>query len=307
MKRAIVFGGGGFIGSALVKCLLAHGVEACAVVKPGFFEGPEAFRLAETDVPVVECDLREAKDLSARLPWTSADVFYQLAWEGLSGKKMLDYDLQLRNVAWMMDAVDVAAQIGCGKFIGAGTISQDELSTPEGRAYQGDRHRIFRCAAQMCQLIGPSVAAGRDIEFIWPIVSNVYGEGELTPRLITTLVRNLLRGEEMPLSDGTQPYDFVYLSDAAEAFYLIGEKGRSGRRYNIASGQVRPLREYLTVARDVVAPNAPLLLGARASGGIPLSAESFDTAALRADTGFYPKVSFKEGIRYVAEGIKGRI
>lgn len=303
MKRAIVFGGGGFIGSALVKSLLAHGVETCTVVKPGFADGPAAFRLAGVDVPIVECDLRAVKDLPGRLPWKGADVFYQLAWDGLSGEKMLDYDLQLWNVTWMMEAIAVAAQMKCSKFVGAGTISQDELSTPEGRAYQGDRHRIFRCAAQMCQLMGPGVAAEHSIEFIWPIVSNVYGEGELTPRLITTLVRKLLRGEEMPLSDGTQPYDFIYLTDAAEAFYLIGEKGRSGRRYNVASGHVCPLREYLMAARDVVAPGAELLLGARPSGGVPLTPKSFDTEELFEDTGFRAAVDFKAGIARLARSM----
>lgn len=304
MKRAVVFGGGGFIGSALVKCLLAHGVEVCAVVKPGFSEGPAAFRLAGVDVPVVESDLREAKDLLEKLPWKGADVFYQLAWDGLSGEKMLDHDLQLRNVAWMMDTIAVAAQMGCGKFIGAGSISQDELKTPDGRAYQSDRHRLYRCALQACELMGPSVAAEHGIEFIWPIISNVYGEGELAPRLITTLLRKLLRGEEMPLSDGRQLYDFIYLTDAAEALYLIGEKGHAGRRYNIASGQVRPLREYLTQARDVVAPDAEMLLGARPSGGVPLTPESFDITALREDTGFMPEVPFAEGIGWTAAWIK---
>ncbi len=304
MDRAIVCGGGGFIGSALVKALLAHGVETCAVVRPGFFSGPESFRLRGLDAPIIECDLRDIRELPERLPWRSADVFYQLAWEGLSGEKMLDYALQVQNVTWMMDAVVTAAQMGCGRFVGAGSISQDELKTPEGRAYQGDRHRIFRCAAQMCELMGPGVAAERGIDFIWPIISNVYGEGELTPRLITTLVRKLLRGEEMPLSGGTQSYDFIYLSDAAEAFYLIGEKGRTGRRYNIASGHVRRLREYLQEARDVIAPGTELLLGARPSGGVPLTAESFDIEALREDTGFCARVPFAEGIRRTAGWIK---
>ena len=36
MKRAIVCGGAGFVGSALVKELVSNGVEVCVIVRPGF-------------------------------------------------------------------------------------------------------------------------------------------------------------------------------------------------------------------------------------------------------------------------------
>lgn len=304
MKRAIVFGGGGFIGNALVKVLLKHDVETYAVVRPGFFEGPEAFRLEEVDVPIVECDLRDLNSLPQCIPWKAADVFYQVAWEGLSGQEILDYRLQVQNIKWMMDSIVTAARFNCNKFIGAGTISQDELYTREGRAYQGDRHRIFRCAAQMCELTGPSVALEHQIDFIWPIISNVYGEGELEPRLINSLIRKLQFGEKMPLSDADQLYDFIYLSDAAEALYLIGEKGCVGHRYNISSGHACPLKQYLLAVRDVVAPGTELLFGLKASAGIQLCAESFDITALKEDTGFSPKVSFRDGISRTAEWIR---
>ncbi len=73
MKRAIVVGGGGFVGSALVEVLLAHGVEVCAVVKPGFWKSGEAFRLRGLHALVAECDLREIRQLKG--------LFHSLATE----------------------------------------------------------------------------------------------------------------------------------------------------------------------------------------------------------------------------------
>lgn len=304
MERAIVFGGGGFVGSAVVEALLAHGVEVCAVVKPGFWESEEAFRLRGLSALVAECDLRETRQLKGRLPWDRADVFYHLAWDGLSGDRMTDVRLQISNIQWMMDAVEAAAALGCGKFIGAGTISQDELRTPEGRACQNDRHRVFRCAAQCCEDMGRSVAHGCGIEFIWPILSNVYGEGELSPRLITTLIRKLLRGERMELSEGRQPYDFIYRADAGEAFYRIGERGKQDRRYRVASGICRPLREYLTEVQKLVAPDVDLRFGGRTGNLFFLGADSFDSSTLVEDTGFCPRFSFAEGIERTARWIR---
>lgn len=296
MEKAIVFGGSGFVGHALVKKLIEHHVDVCAVVKPGFENSPEKFRLEGLDIPIIECDLRDSRSLSDRLPWKAADVFYQFAWEGLSGEAMTDYGVQLQNVKWILDSIVIAAKLGCKKFVGAGTISQDELNTPEGRMRKSDRHKFFRWAALMCEYMGQSVAWEQGIDFIWPIISNVYGEGELTPRLMTTLIKNLLRGESMPLSSGTQNYDFIYLSDAGEAFYLIGKTGKPNRRYNIASGHVRPLKDYLIQVRDIVAPSAVLELGRLPTNVISLKKSSFDISVLKEDTGFMPEIPFDEGV-----------
>lgn len=304
MKRAIVFGGGGFVGCAVVEALLAHGVEVCAVVKPGFWGSAEAFRLRNLPALVIECDLREIRQLRERLPWNSADVFYQMAWDGLTGKQIIDARLQISNIQWMMDAIEVAGEMGCKKFIGAGTISQDELRMPEGRACQKDRHRIFRCAAQCCEDMGRSVAHSCEIEFIWPILSNVYGEGELSPRLITTLLRKLLRGESMELSEGRQPYDFIYRTDAGEALYQIGEYGKQDRRYCVASGTCRPLGEHLWEIQKLVAPDVALQFGARTENAFFLKSDSFDITTLREDTGFCPMISFAEGIKRTAQWIR---
>ena len=300
MNKAVVFGGGGFVGSAVVDALLAHGVEVCAVVKPGFWDSPEAFRLRR-DIPVVECDLREVSGLKRKLPFQSADVFYQLAWEGNSGDAMLNPQLQLQNVGWQLDSISLASELQCEKWIGAGTISQDELKTPAGRASQGDRHRIFRTAALTTEYMGQSVAHQYGVQFLWPIISNVYGEGELIPRLITTLIRALLNDMPMPLSSGEQLYDFIYRADAGEAYYRIGKSGIQGSRYNISGGKPKALRSYLEELRDIVAPGAELQFGARAGGGIQLDYSSFDISTLQKDTGFEPAVSFEMGISRLKE------
>lgn len=301
MKKAIVFGGSGFIGSAVVKALAAHGIDVCAVVKPGFSDSPEKFRLDGLSISIIECDLRNVLQLPELLPWKTADVFYQFAWEGTAGNAMMDYSIQIQNISWLLDSIVAAAKLGCKRFVGAGTISQDELRFPEGRLYQKDRHRIFRCAAQTCEYMGQSVAYEQGIEFIWPIISNVYGEGELVPRLITALIQKLLRGEPMQLSSGTQNYDFIYLSDAGEAFYLIGKVGKANRRYNIASGNVRPLKDHIKQVGAIVAPHVELGFGKMLTNGLSLEKDSFDTTILREDTGFRAKVSFEQGITKTAD------
>ncbi|MCI7126437.1 MAG: NAD(P)-dependent oxidoreductase [Agathobaculum sp.] len=301
MKRVIVTGGNGFVGSAVIEELLANHTEVYAVVRPGFSSCLEHSRLYGKKVHLVECDIKQIRDLPDKMQERGFDAWYQFAWDGLRGEALTDYTTQIMNVKWVMDAILCASAMECRKFIGSGSVSQYELNTPEGRANALDKHKVYKTAKLCCEYMGSSVAADNGIEFIWPIITNIYGVGETSPRLINSMIRNLQAGKHQPLSDGNQMYDFIYISDAAKAFRRIGENGRSNRSYIIAQGKVRPLKEFLTILRDIVSPEATLGFGEMQFNGVYLPASCYDISALVDDTGFQAEVTFEEGIRRTAQ------
>ena len=303
MKRAIVCGGAGFVGSAVVKELLANHVEVAVIVRPGFLEKMEQSRLAGLDVTVLECNIKDIGQIKKQIKNPGFDVWYQFAWDGLSGEPLVDYTTQIMNIKWVMDAIVTAAELGCKKFVGSGSITQFELLV-NGTGDLYDKQRIYKTAKMACEHMGYSVASEYKIEFIWPIITNIYGPGEFSPRLINSMIRNLLSGKHQYLSEGKQYYDFIYISDAAKAFRLIGEYGKSKRSYTIASGTVKPLRELLTELAALVAPKTKLVFGEFPFKGISLPKEIYSIRELQEDTGFVPEISFADGIRRTMEWIE---
>ena len=82
------------------------------------------------------------------------------------------------------------------------------------------------CSAKVAaDYIARTVSGKLGIEYIRAVISNIYGPGEKSPRLINTSLRKLIRGEHCAFSAGEQMYDFMYISDAAKAFVQIGKKG----------------------------------------------------------------------------------
>lgn len=301
MERAIVCGGAGFVGSALVRELVRQGVETWVIVRQGFADRNR--RLEGLPVHLVFCDL----DQIARVPELvdrPIDVWYQLAWDGLFNEPLLDYRRQIANIQFVMDAIVAARRIGCRKYVGSGSISQYELTVPEGRHAVGDKHKIYKTAKLACEYMGEGVAQQQGIDFIWPIFTNIFGAGETSNRLINSMIRNLLAGKRQSLSEGNQIYDFIYITDAARALYLIGEKGKPGGHYVLAGGDAKPLKEFLKTLRDIVAPGAELGFGEMAFNGIYLPAELYSIEELTRDTGFRPEVPFPEAIRLTAAWIK---
>ena len=106
----------------------------------------------------------------------------------------------------------------------------------------------------------------------------------------------LLRGEYARFTPAEQTWDFLHCDDAAYAFYLMGEKGRDGAVYPLCSGQERSLAEYITAMRDIAAPGTPVGIGELPYPPGQVMYLAGDISALKADTGFEPRLSFEDGI-----------
>jgi nucleoside-diphosphate-sugar epimerase len=76
----------------------------------------------------------------------------------------------------------------------------------------------------------------------------------------------------------------------------MAESGVDGRAYCVASGQARPLREYMAEFSGLLGSGARIRIGGKPYAENQRMRLSADISALTADTGFLPRVSFGEGI-----------
>lgn len=294
MKKAIVTGANGFVGGATLRELLHHGYEVWAVGHQDHFSNvPE-----DPGVHKVSCDLAEMKTLPEKIPTGEYDLFYHFAWAGSAGPARADTALQLNNVQWTVDALRAAKELGCRRFVCAGSIVEHETMaaayTQGNRPGMGYIYGSGKLAAHtMCM----SVAANIGIELVWPEITNAYGIGERSPRLVNTTIQKCIRGEVPQFTAGTQNYDFVYIDDVARAFRLIGEKGKPFHEYLIGSSSARPLRQFLEEMQQAIAPELTFAFGDVPFTGVDLPLSRFDCAETERDTGFRAEVSFAEGCK----------
>jgi UDP-glucose 4-epimerase len=303
MRSAIVTGASGFVGSQLVKELLSYGVEVYAVVRK---DTPLRYALpSNPGLHIIACNMSEYASLPDLIPSSAVDVFYHLAWEGSAGPLRANTKVQLDNVLHTVEAVQAANVMQCGRFCGAGSIMETEAIAyiPQNGSHPNKSY-IYSTAKLTAHFMAKTTAQDLGIPFVWGIISNAYGVGEISPRFINTTLAKLLHASEADFTEGVQIYDFVNISDMAHAFYLLGESGKSNTAYYIGSGQPRPIREYVEIMRDLVAPHVALHFGAVPFNGVCLPMETFDISMLTEDTGFRPVISFEDGIRMTAQWLK---
>lgn len=299
MKKALVTGANGFVGSAVVKKLLDAGVEVIALDREGCnFNIPKEARF-------VPHELNASEKIIEDIPDRDIDVFYHFAWVGSAGEKRFDTELQLQNAQWTVDCLRIAKEMGCKRFVCAGSIMEYETFTAAfaqgnkpgmGYIYGGGK----LIAHTMCM----SVAANIGIDLVWAQITNAYGVGEMSARMVNTTIRKILADEPLQFTAGTQNYDFVYIDDVARAFYLIGKNGKPFKHYLIGSSTAKPLKEFLLEMKAEIASDKNFVFGDVPFTGINLSLEDFDCSETEKDTGFRAEVSFAEGTRKTMEWIK---
>lgn len=298
MTTAIISGANGFVGSAVVRELLSHGYRIYALDREGCCGNlPEDSR-----VSFIPCDLSETSQLIHKLPHDSYDLFYHFAWVGSAGPARADTALQLQNAQWTVDVLRVAKELGCSRFLCAGSIMEHE--TMAAAYTQGNRPGlgyIYGGGKLSAHVMCMSVAADLGIDLIWPEITNAYGVGERSPRLVNTTIQKCIRREPPQFTSGTQNYDFVYIDDVARAFRLIGEKGKPFHEYLIGSSTARPLKEFLLEMQNAIAPDLEFKFGDVPFTGIDLPLSSFDCSQTERDTGFRAEISFAEGCRRTME------
>ena len=124
MKSVVVTGASGFLGGALALKLLKRGVQVYGVGATD--EGFQRFAGFENFVPVV-AEFGDYSKLLELISGRDFDVFYHFAWQGVFGEAFKDYALQLQNARYACEALMQAKQLGCKKFVLAGTYNEFEV------------------------------------------------------------------------------------------------------------------------------------------------------------------------------------
>lgn len=114
--------------------------------------------------------------------------------------------------------------------------------------------------------------------------------------VVAVFTNALLEGRPTRVfGDGGNTRDYVYVDDVVEALRLTAEKGRPGVRYNIGTGRQTTDRElHAIVAKAVGALDDPEYVPARLGD---VRASALDASLARRELGWVPRFTLAEGVR----------
>lgn len=302
MNKAAVTGAAGFVGSALVRKLLNSNVEVYAI---DIIDNPTNFPINNELLHYIKADMFNIDSIYDALKDKCIDTMYHFAWVGSSGQLRNNIDCQIKNAISTVNLLKVCKSIGCSRFVCAGSIMEYEtISAIYAQGNQPQLSYIYGAGKILAHLLCKPVANELDIDLIWAYITNAFGVGELSPRLVNSTIRKCIHKQELLFTSGEQNYDFVYIDDVANAFYLIGTKGIRNKGYIIGSGKAAPLRNFIKTLVYTCDKNAKPIFGTIPFTGENMTLDTFSISELTKDCGFVPKYSFEEGIRLTYEWLK---
>ena len=312
MKKAILTGATGAIGYARVQKMIDEGVAVTVILRPGSERNAAIKALPE--VKILECDLSGLRNLRVSgVPESDVpyDLFYHLAWGGTSGAARNDMPLQLKNLEYTLDAVELAKKLGCKRFIGVGSQAEygrvDGTLTSHTPCKPENGYGIAKLSAgQMSRLLCRQL----HMEHVWTRVLSVYGPKDALHTLISSLVDTLLAGESPHCTKGEQIWDYIYSGDAAEILYRLGNAADAdGRVFCIGGGKAQKLKDYMEQVREAVAAytghDVPEIIYDREYPPRQVMHLTTDLTELSEVIDYMPATSFSEGMKLFLQSKQG--
>ncbi|WP_059006539.1 NAD-dependent epimerase/dehydratase family protein [Campylobacter coli] len=312
MKKAIITGATGFIGSALVRSLLRDGVEVLALGRKKR-EEVDPLRLQEHDrLTYIQIDMTDISNLPNILNEKKIDFknasFFHFAWGGKQGLSDLNIKEQYNNISYSIEAFLSAEKIGCKKFIHVGTMEEAfvtpylELDYHKEKHY--NRHVIYALAKKSARDFLKSLSNQVNVELIFATKSHVIGANDTRDSFLLVTLQRILNGEKIEMTSGEQTFDTIALKDCIRAFKLIGAMGKKNSEYWIGSGDPKTLKEYVQIMAARYPPKFPVEFGKISYSDVKLPKEVFSIKLLKEDFNFHCEQSYEESLEDLYQWLK---
>lgn len=303
MKKILVLGANGYLGSRLTLALAERGYQVIA-----FVDSRYPYQMLE-NVPLiepVEFELEHLEESADKPSLKEVDTLYHFAWAGVNAQVRNEVEMQVQNVMFGVKVLEFAVAHQIRKVIVPGSAAEvccgDGIITGKETPAPSDMYSASKVATRyVCQ----TFARQHDIDVIWTLITSIYGPGRNDNNMISYAIQTLLKGEKPSFTGLAQQWDYLYVDDLIEAMILLGEKGVGGKVYPIGSGEHQPLSKYVETIRQLINPTLPLGIG-----DLPyknpnkIDNQILDISSLQADTGFCPRWNFEEGISEVIKDFR---
>ncbi len=295
MNKVLVTGATGYIGSMLVRRLIAEGREVHIILRPtSSLDGVSDLE----DRLIVHVHDGTTQGLIDLVKVASPAVVFHLASLFLAQHAAEDVErLVTSNLLFSTQLAEAMMSNKVSRLINTGTSWQH---------YQGKAYNpvcLYAATKQAFEDVLEYYVQAQGLRVITLKLFDTYGPFDPRPKLFALLERSSKSSAPLDMSKGEQQIDMVFIDDVVEAYMLAGERLSQGvvqshERFAVSSGQGISLREFVAVYEAVRGGKLPIRWGER-----PYRAREVMTLWRDFETlpGWSPKVGLREGIALVAK------
>lgn len=285
-KKIVVTGGAGFVGANTVQYLSTKDLQIYAVVRPGSAHNNRIAHLE--NVHPIELDKEDLINIPRFIK--QADYFFHFLWRAHRN----DREESQKNVTYTLNAVKVAAELGCKRILITG--SQAEYGATSDIQLEDSATNPFdeygKAKVEAC-LQSQELAERLGVEWVWGRIFSLIGRYEPDCRLYPHMVNVMKQNGDLHLSSCMQNWDYLDVKDAAKAIYRLALYGHSGEIYNIANGNYRPLKCFVQETKKILNSKSCIHFGDSPQPFVSLQPS---IEKIIRDVGWKPMISYEESV-----------
>lgn len=273
MSRVLVTGGTGFIGRHATAALVAAGHEVHVTTASG--------RPAPPGAEAHTVDLLDARATTDLVGSLRPDELLHLAWDVTPGV----YLSSPANLRWTTASTHLLREFA----------AHGRRAVLAGTCFEYDPVTLYATCKDALRSVAESLGRESGVEVAWGRAFFMYGPGEYPTRLVASVARAVLSGEEAPVSHGRQVRDYLHVADVGEAFAAVLLSDATGV-LDLGTGEGTTLAELVgEVGRAAGRPEL-IRLGAREAPPDEPPVIVADATRLRDEVGWSPARSLPVGV-----------
>ena len=295
-RRVMVTGGGGFLGTAVVRRLKDAGADQLFVPRSR------------------EYDLRMASGIQAALDRSSPELIIHLAGlvGGIGAMRERPGRYFYDNAVMGMLLMEQARLAGVEKFVTVGSVCSYPKFAPVPfreedlwNGYPEETNAPYGIAKKILLVQGQAYRQQYGFNVIHLIPVNLYGPADnfdpasshVIPALIKKCVDARNAGEPYVevWGTGAASREFIYVDDAAEGIVRAAERYNGAEPVNLGVGAEITIRELAELIAKLTGFDGQLRWDSSRPDGQPRRA--LDTTRAREAFGFTARTSFEQGLR----------
>jgi nucleoside-diphosphate-sugar epimerase len=310
--KALVTGGGGFVGSHLAAHLAELGHEVR--ILDNFATGRRSNLLAlPEEIELVEGDIQSYERVHNAVVGCEV-VFHQAALPSVPRSVQDPLTSNATNITGTLNVLLAARDAGVRRvlFSSSSSLYGAGLEMPKREDMRPEPISPYAVAKVACEGYCRSFGDVYGLETVCLRYFNIFGPRQDPMSQYSAVIPNfitaLLAGERPTVfGDGEQSRDFTYVQNVVEAnLQAMDAQGVAGQAFNVAYGERTTLNQLLDELRELLGTDIEAEFAASRPGDVPHSWA--DCSRAQEAFGYQPEIALRDGLRrtieyYEAEGL----
>jgi len=299
--RVLVLGGGGFLGSYVTDLLISKGVETHVLVSG--FRSKNHPNLIHKDALIEKGNLLNPSDLESATK--GADIVFHLgavASHYCDAMPELAFDVNVKGT-WNLKKACRQNRVKRIFFASTSFVYGDPKANPvkeNAPLEPKGNYEVTKLAGErILQAVHPF-----QVPYTILRLFNVYGPRSYPDKLysqaVTTFIIAALKGQSLEVhADGKQNLDFIYVKDAARAFWECVNCNTKNRIFNVGSGKSTSINELSSTINKLT--NNQTKIHYNPAHPAYLNNVRADITSISECTEWTPKYNLAEGLKETIE------